>query len=189
MSRTHPPSPLPADEDFTPGRDPGGDAHPPEDEFWQNVMYESNQYKIDHYRAAAQHMANEWDCAVLLHFYKLPGFQRTQPTMMAAFIPADEGWWPRQRQCRRHSRPRGNQWPIVDAEAKIARAIMQQRPGGRAERGTRSSARSGRAICRRESEPTPTTSRPSTRKPSNATRWPGRRTAATRTTPTTICAF
>jgi hypothetical protein len=89
--RTHPPSPLPNDEEFTPGRDPGGDAHPPEDEFWQNVMYESNPYKIDHYRATAQLMANTWGCAVLLHYYALPHYQRTGPTMMAAFIPADEG--------------------------------------------------------------------------------------------------
>jgi len=89
--RTLPLQPLPPDEAFTPGRDPGDDAHPPEDDFWQNIMYEDNRYKVDHYRAAAQLMANELDCAVLLHFYALPGFQHNNSTMMAAFIPADEG--------------------------------------------------------------------------------------------------
>lgn len=89
--RTLPLQPLPPDEAFTPGRDPGADAHPPEDEFWQNIMYESNIYKTEHYRAAAQLMANTWDCAVLLHYYALPGFQHNNSTMLAAFIPADEG--------------------------------------------------------------------------------------------------
>jgi hypothetical protein len=89
--RTPPLMPLPADEAFTPGRDPGPDAHPPEDEFWANVMFESNAYKTEHYRAAAQLAANTWGCAVLLHYYALPQFQHTNPTMLAAFIPADEG--------------------------------------------------------------------------------------------------
>jgi hypothetical protein len=89
--RTPPPNPLPADESFTPGRDPGPDAHPPEDAFFQNIMFESNDYKLEHYRATAQLLANTYKMAMLLHFYALPHFQRTNPTMMAAFIPADEG--------------------------------------------------------------------------------------------------
>jgi len=89
--RTPPPAEIPADESFTPGRDPGPDAHPPEDDFWQNIMFESNEYKMEHYRAAAQALANDKNCAVLLHYYKLPGFQRTNPTMLGAFIAADEG--------------------------------------------------------------------------------------------------
>ena len=35
-------------------------------------------------------MANEWGCAVLLHYYALPGFQNINGTMMAAFIPAED---------------------------------------------------------------------------------------------------
>lgn len=89
--RTPPLGPLPNDEAFTPGRDPGEDAHPPEDEFWQNVMFEDNNYKISHYRASAQLMANTLGCAVLLHWYALPHFEHTNATMLAAFIPADEG--------------------------------------------------------------------------------------------------
>ena len=89
--RTLPLSPLPNDETFTPGREPGDDAHPPEDDFWRNLVYEDNRYKVDHYRASAQLMANTWGCAVLLHFYALPGFQHNNATMMAAIIPADEG--------------------------------------------------------------------------------------------------
>jgi hypothetical protein len=89
--RTSAPNPLPNDEQFTPGGNPGDDAHAPEDDFWNNVFYEENDYKINHYRAAAQLLANTLDCSVLLHFYKLPGYQRTGDTMLAAFIPADEG--------------------------------------------------------------------------------------------------
>jgi hypothetical protein len=89
--RTPAPQPLPADEAFVPGREPGGDVHPPEDSFWDNILYESNDYKLAHYRASAQQLANDNDCAVLLHFYALPHFERTNGTMMAAFIPADEG--------------------------------------------------------------------------------------------------
>jgi hypothetical protein len=90
-NRIPPPAEVPADQSFTPGPDPGPDAHPPEDEFWQNVMYESNEYKTEHCRASAQWLANNLNCAVLLHYYTLPGFQHTGPTMMAALIPADEG--------------------------------------------------------------------------------------------------
>lgn len=90
--RTPPLSPLPADESFTPGGVPVGEVHPPEDDFWDNVMFESNEYKMEHYRSAAQQMANDLGCAVLLHYYALPGFQRNNPTMLAAFIPADEGY-------------------------------------------------------------------------------------------------
>jgi hypothetical protein len=89
--RTPAPQPLPNDEEFTPGRDPGPDAHPPEDEFWDNIMFETNDYKQEHYRASAQQMANDWGCAVLLHFYALPHYQHNNGTMMAAIIPADEG--------------------------------------------------------------------------------------------------
>ena len=85
------PSPLPNDEEFTPGREPDHEAHPPEDEFWDNIVYESNDYKQEHYRATAQQMANDWGCSVLLHYYKLPHYQHNGDTMMAAFIPADEG--------------------------------------------------------------------------------------------------
>ena len=86
------PSPLPPDEQFTPGlRDPGEDAHPPEDAFFDNIFYESNAYKMEHYRAWAQKMANDAGCAVLLHWYALPSYQRTNGVLMAAFIPADEG--------------------------------------------------------------------------------------------------
>jgi hypothetical protein len=88
--RRQPPSPLPNDEQFAPGRDPGPEAHPPEDEFWQNIMFEDNQYKMEHYRATAQWLANKLNCAVLLHYYRLPHFQRTGATLMGAFIPADE---------------------------------------------------------------------------------------------------
>jgi hypothetical protein len=88
--RTPAPQPLPAGEIFNPGREPGPDAHPPDDEFWQNIFYEDNQYKFDHYRASAQALANDLGCAVLLHFYALPNFQHTNGTMMAAFIPAEE---------------------------------------------------------------------------------------------------
>ena len=49
--RTPAPQPMPADEAFTPGREPAEEPHPPEDDFWQNIMFESNTYKIDHYRA------------------------------------------------------------------------------------------------------------------------------------------
>ena len=90
--RTPPPAEIPADESFTPGRNPDHEPHPPEDEFWDNVMFESNEYKMEHYRAAAQQMANDLGCAVLLHYYKLPAFQRNNPTMLAALIPADEGF-------------------------------------------------------------------------------------------------
>lgn len=89
--RTGPPSPLPQDEAFSPGRDPGPDAHPPEDEFWQNIIFEDNAYKMAHYRASAQALANEIGFSVLLHYYALPRFHNTNGTMMAAFIPADEG--------------------------------------------------------------------------------------------------
>jgi len=89
--RTSAPQPLPTDEQFTPGRDPGEDAHAPEEEFWDNIMFESNRYKIDHYRATAQQLANEWGCSVLLHYYALPSYQHTNGVMLAAFIPADEG--------------------------------------------------------------------------------------------------
>ena len=90
--RTHPMAPLPHDEAFTPGGVPQHEhGYGPEDEFMQNIVYESNQYKVDHYRSAAQIMANELGCAVLLHYYALPGFQHNNPTMMAALIPADEG--------------------------------------------------------------------------------------------------
>ena len=89
--RTPPPAEVPHDQYFTPGADPGPDAHPPEDEFWDNILYESNEYKTEHYRAAAQALANDKNCAVLLHYYTVPGFQHTGPTMMAAFIPGDEG--------------------------------------------------------------------------------------------------
>jgi hypothetical protein len=89
--RTSAPNPLPADEEFTPGREPDYEPHPPEDEVWANIMFEANDYKIQHYRAAAQQMANDWGCSVKLHYYALPSYQRTNETMLAAFIPADEG--------------------------------------------------------------------------------------------------
>ena len=89
--RMSPPSPLPADEEYTPGREPDHETHPPEDEFWDNIFFEENSYKLEHYRASAQQMANDWGCSVLLHFYALPSYQRTNGVMMAAFIPADEG--------------------------------------------------------------------------------------------------
>src|SRR5262245_17772873 len=89
--RTPAPTALPTDEQFTPGREPAHEPHPPEDDFWQNLMYESNDYKIEHYRASAQQLANDNDCAVLLHYYALPGYQNCNGTMMAAFIPAEEG--------------------------------------------------------------------------------------------------
>ena len=89
--RTHPLQPLPPDEAFTPGGVPVEDPHPPEEEFLDNLMFESNSYKIEHYRSVAQQLANEKGCAVLLHYYALPAFQHTEPTMMAALIPADEG--------------------------------------------------------------------------------------------------
>jgi hypothetical protein len=85
------PSPLPNDQEFTPGPDPGEDAHAPDDEFFDNLFYESNEYKLAHYRATAQKMANDKNCSVLLHFYALPSYQRTNGTLMAAFIPAEEG--------------------------------------------------------------------------------------------------
>lgn len=88
--RTSALNPLPNDEEFTPGGNPGDDAHAPEDDFWDNIFYEENDYKIAHYRAAAQQLANDMDCSVLLHYYKLPRYQRTGDTMLAAFIPADE---------------------------------------------------------------------------------------------------
>lgn len=88
--RTLPLSPLPNDEAFTPGGVPTHE-HPPESDFWENVMFESNTYKVEHFRSAAQHFANDWDCAVLLHYFALPGFQHTNATMHAAIIPADEG--------------------------------------------------------------------------------------------------
>lgn len=90
--RTPPLSPLPNDEPFTPGGVPDDEVHPPEDNFWENIMFESNDYKTRHYRAAAQQMANDLGCAVLLHYYELPRFERNNPTMLAAFIPADEGY-------------------------------------------------------------------------------------------------
>jgi hypothetical protein len=45
---------------------------------------------MEHYRATAQWLANKLNCAVLLHYYRLPHFQRTGATLMGAFIPADE---------------------------------------------------------------------------------------------------
>src|SRR5262245_7820118 len=90
-NRTPAPQPLPPDEQFSPGRDPAHEPHPPEDEFWQNLMYESNDYKIDHYRAAAQQLANDNDCSVLLHYYAVPHYQHTNGTMMAAIVPAEPG--------------------------------------------------------------------------------------------------
>ena len=89
--RTPPPAEVPADESFAPGGVPACTPHPPEDDFWDNVMYEDNAYRMQHYRAAAQQLANDNNCAVLLHYYTVPGFQHTGPTMMAAFIPGDEG--------------------------------------------------------------------------------------------------
>jgi hypothetical protein len=90
--RSSPPQPLPQDEAFPPGRDPGEHAHPPEDgDFWENIVFENNAYKMEHYRAAAQYLANEIGFSVLLHYYVLPSFHNTGSTMMAAFIPADEG--------------------------------------------------------------------------------------------------
>jgi hypothetical protein len=89
--RTPAPQPLPNDEAFTAGREPDHEPHPPEEEFLENLMFESNTYKMEHYRSAAQALANELGCAVLLHYYALPGFERTNGTMMAALIPADEG--------------------------------------------------------------------------------------------------
>jgi len=89
--RTPAPQPLPPDEQFTPGRPLPHDVHPPEDEFWDNLVYESNDYKIEHYRGLAQHLANENNVAVLLHYMALPGYQWSNGTMMAAFIPANEG--------------------------------------------------------------------------------------------------
>jgi len=90
--RTPPLAPLPNDEAFSPGGVPAEEPHAREDEFWDNIMFESNDYKTLHYRAAAQALANELGCAVLLHYYALPAFQRNNPTMMAALIPADEGF-------------------------------------------------------------------------------------------------
>ena len=90
--RTPAPQPLPNDEQFTPGRPPEHEPHPPEDDFWDNLLYESNDYKISHYRALAQQLANDNDCAVLLHFYALPHYQRMNGTMMAAIIPAEIQW-------------------------------------------------------------------------------------------------
>ncbi len=90
--RTLPMAPLPNDEPFTPGREPAHTHdHGLEDEFWENIVYEDNTYKVEHYRAAAQIMANDLGCAVLLHYYALPGFQHNNPTMMAAFIPGEPG--------------------------------------------------------------------------------------------------
>lgn len=90
--RTPAPQPLPSDEAFTPGGVPSHEHdHGLEDEFWENIVYESNPYKIEHYRAAAQEMANEMGCAVLLHYYAIPNFQRNNGTMMAAFIPGEPG--------------------------------------------------------------------------------------------------
>ena len=88
--RTAPLNPLPNDEEFTPGREPDSEVHPPEDSFWDNVWYEDNAYKVEHYRALGQYLANEWNCSVKLHYSVLPGYQRTGPTMRADFIPADE---------------------------------------------------------------------------------------------------
>jgi len=86
--RTPPPHYNPPnDEAFTPGRqvltDPGG--------AWDAgyLMFESNAYKITHYRAFAQTMSTTLNCAVLLHYYIVPGFQRTGPTLMAVCIPSD----------------------------------------------------------------------------------------------------
>jgi hypothetical protein len=53
------------------------------------LMFESNDYKITHFRAYAQTQATALNCAILLQYYVLRGFQRTGPTMMAAYIPAD----------------------------------------------------------------------------------------------------
>ena len=46
---------------------------------------------MEHYRSAAQQMANDLGCAVLLHYYKVPGFQRTNPTMLGALIRPTKG--------------------------------------------------------------------------------------------------
>lgn len=90
--RTLPLSPLPNDEAFTPGGVPSHEHdHGLEEEFAENLMYENNTYKVQHYRGAAQLMANDLGCAVLLHYYALPGFQHTNPTMMAALIPGETG--------------------------------------------------------------------------------------------------
>src|SRR5262249_50998320 len=45
--------------------------------------------KVNYYRAKAQKLANDNDCAVLCHFYLLPRFQRTPVTIAASLIPSD----------------------------------------------------------------------------------------------------
>ena len=122
--RIPPPNPLPPDEQFTPGRDPGPDAHPPEDDFAYNVIYEDNAYKLEHYRAAAQALANELDCAVLLHFYALPHYQQTNGTLMAAFIPGE---------------PQEAEAPPAGAPAKAAAPPPPPKPRPPVESWTRSS--------------------------------------------------
>src|SRR5262245_45463604 len=52
--------------------------------------YLSNADKIELWEAMAQDMANAAGCAILLHYYALPHFERCNPTMRAAFIPSDE---------------------------------------------------------------------------------------------------
>ncbi len=90
--RSLPLQPLPPDEPFVPGFPPSHTHdHGLEEEFAENLFYESNTYKMQHYRAAAQQKANDLGCAVLLHYYALPGFQHTNPTMMAAIIPGETG--------------------------------------------------------------------------------------------------
>ena len=86
--RTPAPQPLPNDEQFTPGREP---ATAPEGITADDLMYASNPDKIAFYRNNAQQVANDNDCAVLLHCFALPHFQNCNGVMMAAIIPAEEG--------------------------------------------------------------------------------------------------
>jgi hypothetical protein len=100
--RTPPLQPLPPDKAFTP-RAAGNEEARSKDSARKAEIEErlgvdaqhaemtlSNRDKIELWEATAQDLANAGNCSILLHYYAIPHHQHTNPTMRAAFIPADE---------------------------------------------------------------------------------------------------
>lgn len=95
--RIPPLNPLPNDKAFAPRGTNEADARGKDKEAADALVINPvdelampNNEKIAAWEAQAQDMANNLNCAVLLHYSALPHFEWTGPTMRADFIPGTE---------------------------------------------------------------------------------------------------
>lgn len=95
--RIPPLNPLPNDKAFAPRGVNEAEARAKDGEAADALLIDPvgelampNADKIAAWEAQAQDMANNMNCAVLLHYSALPRFEWTGPTMRADFIPGTE---------------------------------------------------------------------------------------------------